>query len=61
MKIIQVWVISILVLMILMASMPTIVAQELVFNWLKPAVNDHNTNFHPQNSINRDNVKNLVF
>ena len=60
MKIIQVWVISILVLMILMASMPTIVAQELVFNWLKPAVNDHNTNFHPQNSINRDNVKNLV-
>ena len=60
MKIIQVWIISILVLMILMASMPTIVAQELVFNWLKPAVNDHNTNFHPQNSINRDNVKNLV-
>ena len=60
MKIIQVWVISILVLMILMASMPTIVAQELVFNWLKPAVNDHNTNFHPQNSINRDNVKSLV-
>ena len=60
MRIIQASAILILVLMILMASTPTIFAQEPVFNWFKPAVNDHNTNFFPQDSINRDNVENLV-
>ena len=60
MKILQVGVISILVLMILMANTPTIFAQEPILNWFKPAVNDHNTNFHPQDAINRDNVGNLV-
>ena len=60
MKILQVGVISILVLMILMTNTPTIFAQEPILNWFKPAVNDHNTNFHPQDAINRDNVGNLV-
>ena len=60
MKILQVGAVTILVLMLLMTNTPTIFAQEPILNWFKPAVNDHNTNFHPQDAINRDNVGNLV-
>ena len=47
-------------LLLLITSIPLVISQDADLNWIKPAADEQNTNFHPQEDINKDNVDNLV-
>lgn len=60
MKTVQISITMMLILVLLISSIPIAISQNLEFNWIKPAGDVKNTNFHPQDEINQNNVDNLV-
>ena len=60
MKALQIGIAMMLILILLIASVPAVISQKPEFNWVSPAANLQNTNTHQQNSINNNNVDNLV-
>ena len=49
-----------IIFLLLATSIPAAISQNAELNWIKPAADERNTNFHPQDTINKDNVDNLV-